>query len=382
MPLKTGIIAVGVTMLLAVVGCAGQPEIREVTREVPVTQQVPITVETVQTVEVTRVVPATQQVPVTVVVFQDIPVTVEVTRAVEIVKTIEVPVTRIVAPTPVPSPAKAPTTVPDTPTPIPTATMPPAPTATPIPAQSSPFDGWSMQTERYGDREFVMFHKPAVAYGTLPKAPLLTYQCDTRGNRALYINWPSPIVTGGPELGRYSPDPFKEYRNDRLTALLEYADDLIEFTGDLTLDRRQQTDLDDLWEQVRKRWLYGYDATITPDNLLKHARSLTYGQAIINLDLYLETTDPDKRSPYGPPVLETISGNWFVSHHHARMHAGTLGELRPAYRRAFPSEFPVIDTQPVVIVTVMEPTQPTEVVAKWRIGDLLKVMAHCEITTR
>ena len=98
MLLKSGTITIIVTLLLAAVGCAAQPEAIEVevTREVPVTQEVPVTVETVRNVEITREVPVTQKVPVTVVV----PQTVEVTREVSIPQTVEVtrevPITRIV----------------------------------------------------------------------------------------------------------------------------------------------------------------------------------------------------------------------------------------------------------------------------------------------
>lgn len=235
-----------------------------------------------------------------------------------------------------------------------------------------------MTTEQLHDRQLMTFHKPATAYGALPEAPLLIYRCDTRGQRALYIDWRYPIVTGGLEVGRYSEDVFREYRNDYLSALLDYTDGLMEFTSDWRLSQWQQNDLDDLWEKVRARWLYVYDEPITPDNLTEYVRDITYGRATVRLDFYKEITSQteEARPPY---VLESITGHWWVSHNYTRM--SNIGELRPAYRAAFTSEPPDEGRHYVISATAEEPEQPIDVRSKWRVDDLLDVMARCERAT-
>ncbi len=188
--LKSGIITINLILSLAAVGCFSQPEVREVevTHEVPVIQQVPVTVAIPQTVEVTRVTEILQ----TVEVIREIPVT-------RVVMATLVP-TPVVAATLVPAPIESPTAVPDIPTPTLTTPVQSTPTTTPVLDLSSRFAGWSMQTEYHGDRELVKFYQSAVAHGALPTSPILTYQCDTGGKTALYIDWGAPIFTVGRDI--------------------------------------------------------------------------------------------------------------------------------------------------------------------------------------
>ena len=366
---------------LGILACSVEPEVRtvEVTREVQVAQEIPVTVE------VTREVPMVQEVPVTVETAK----TVEVTREVQTMQTVEVtreiPVTRIVVATPSPGTNG---TVPEQSAPTPIPTLTPAQKATPSPSNKSPFEGWQMKETYFGDWSLVMFQNHAVAYETVPESPVLTYQCDTRGNRAMHIDWHYPIATSGATFGPSSPDPFEEYRpNDYVAALFFYADRLIDFTNEQSLDHYEQTQLDEVWRTVRKQWLPQSDASLTPDELFTKAQKLVYGwpsfgQAVITLDFFEETTDPAKQGPYGPPVLETVSSHWMIVNHVSRIDTGALGELRPAYRRSFQPEFLVANTLPMMTATVQEPEQPATVVAKWDVSTLHKVMAHCEIIRR
>ena len=384
--LMTALVAV---YSLGILACSAEPEIRtvQVTREVQVPQEIPVTVETVKTVEVTREVPVVQEVPVTVEAVK----TVEVTREVQSIQTAEVtrevPVTRVVVATPVPGANGA---VPEqsAPTPIPTPTPTPAQTATPTPPSKSPFEGWQMKETYFGDWSLVMFQNHAVAYETVPEAPVLTYQCDTRGSRAMHIDWHYPIATSGATFGESLPDPFEEYQpNDYVAALFSYADRLIDFTNEQRLERYEQNQLDEALRTVRKRWLPQSDASLTPAELFTQAQELVYGwpsfgQAVITLDFFEETTDPAKQGPYGPPVLETVSSHWMIVNHVSRIDTGAIGELRPAYRRSFQPEFQVANTLPMMTATVQEPEQSATVVAKWDVSTLHKVMAHCEIIRR
>ena len=373
-----GIICAGTAFLMAVGACADQPTVREV----PVTREVPTTVETVRTVEVTREVPVTQEVRVPV----EVPKTVEVTRVVQVPQTVEVtrdvPVTRIVVATPSPMPAATPIAATPAaamatpaPTPAVAPTPEPPPTATPSPKSSSRFPEWTMTTEQLHDRKLVTFRKQAAGYGVLPEAPSLIYRCDTRGQRALYVDWRHPIVTGGHNIGQYSEDAFREYRNDYLSALLDYTDGLIDFTGDLNLSQWEQRDLDDLWKKVVSDWLRVYDEPIEPANLTEYVRDVTDGRATIRLDFYREMTT-ETGDPRPPHILQSITGHWFVSHHHTRM--SNIGELRPAYRDAFGSQPPDDERHYVIRATAEEPEQPIDVLAEWHVDDLLNVMAHCE----
>ena len=207
----------------------------------------------------------------------------------------------------------------------------------------------------------------------------LTYQCDTGGKTALYIDWGAPIFTVGRDIRYKYPDPFEDYHDDYLEALFEYTDDLVDFIKDLRLDQREQTYLDDLWEQVRKRWLRSDDTLAKPDNLTEYARQLTYGQALIELGFYLEPAKPDKRGYYGPPV-EIIESLWLVDHNDSRIIAGALGKIRLTYRNVYS---PVLTgTQMMMTATVMEPEQPTEMVATWNAEDMLNIMGYCKSIVR
>ena len=369
----------GATLLVAI-GCTGQPEIREVevTREVPVTQEVPVTVETVRTVEVTRDVLVPQEIPATVMVRQ----TVEVTRMVEIPQTVEVtrevPVTRIAVVTPTlpvvltPSPADHPTTTP-APTTIPTVSV----TPTPMSPQTSSFINWETEYKHYGDREIFLFRNTALDYSAGGQAPVITYQCDTRAGRAMYINWHHPIAVRSSHFPSSSNDPFSQYRDIPLYALLEYADALLEFMDDLRLSDREQRDADTIWDQVTDRWFLGDDPT--PGDLVELLSSRTHRSVDIDLDIFSEIIKPDKRTPYGPPSLDTISATWLVLSDRTQINQGSLGELRAAIRRAYSHPFDTGDTRPVMTATIKGPDQPAIIVAKWDIEGIRQILSHCEV---
>ncbi len=390
MPLKTSVTAVAMTLLLASVGCTGQPEIREVevTREVPVTQEIPVTVETLKTVEVTREVPVMQEVSVTVTV----PQTVEVTREVETIRTMEVtrevPVTRIVAATPGPTPEGAPTIVPDTPTPAPTAT--PAPATTPAAAATPTprFLSWEMEHEQSGTLERFWFRNTARDYSVGEQVPTLTYWCNTRSGRGMYINWRHPITTASSNVPSSSRDPFSEYRDIPLYALLEYADDILEFVDDLRLSDREQREMDEIWDRVEDRWFVGQGTPPaladepTPDGLVDHLENRTHRSVDIWLEFFSEIIDPDRRPPGGPPGLATITGTWLVLSDYTQIHGGALGELRPIIRRHYDPQFDTGDTRPVMVATIIGPGQPTRTRAEWDISGIRQVLNHCEAIRR
>jgi len=241
---RAGVVAISMTLTLVAVGCASPPETVEVevTREVPVTQEVPVTVpvtvETVRTVTATREVPVTQEVPVTVVV----PQTVEVTREVLVPQTVEVtpqaPVTRsaAVSPTPAVTPTASPV---DTPTATPPPAMTPMASSTPTPGPAAPeatrFGSWTLDEQQHHEGfEIHRFQNEALEQ-TGVQPPTLTYQCDTRGGRTMYINWRGPITAGSSDRPSASRDPFSQYRDIPYYALLEYAGGLLEFVDDLRL---------------------------------------------------------------------------------------------------------------------------------------------------
>lgn len=389
---------IGVTLLgailLVAVGCTGQSEIIEVevTREVPVTQEVLVTVEAVKTVEVTREVPVTQEIPVTVAV----PQTVEVTREVETLQTVkvirEVPVTRLVAATPAPATEGVPTVAPDAPTPVPTTTPAPATipaasaTPTPTPTPASQFISWDMEHAHYGEREIFSFRNTALDHpaGRPGPAPTLTYWCDTRAGSAMYINWHYPITAMASNIPSSSNDPFSQYRDIPFYALLEYADDILEFIDDLRLSDREQREADEIWDRVTDRWFTGKARPPaladdpTPGGLVDLLSNRTHRSVDIDLDFFDEIINPDQRSPHGPPSLGTISGVWLVLSDRTQINQGSLGELRATIRRAYPPEFPVVGTRPVMTAIIRGPGQPVVTDAKWDIAGIHQVLSHCK----
>ncbi len=378
-------------ILFAAVGCTGQSEILEVevTREVPVTQEVPVTVETEKTVEVTREVRVAQEVPVTVTV----PQTVEVTREVETLQMVEVtrevPVTRIVAATPAPTPEGVPTVAPDPPTPIPTAIPEPAipaasATPTPTPTQASQFLSWEMEYAHYGEREIFLFQNTALEHTAGGPEPTIIYWCDTRSGRAMYINWHQPITATASNIPSSSNDPFSQYRDIPLYALLEYADDILEFVDDLQLSDREQREADEIWDRVTDRWFIG-SATPpalandpTPSDLVDLLDNRTHRSVDINLDFFDEIIDPEKRSPHDLPPLDTISGTWLVLSDRTQINQGSLGQLRGTIRRVYSPQFATAGTRPVMTATIKGPDQPAVTVAKWDIAGIRQVLSHCQ----
>ena len=376
-------------MLLVAIGCASEPTIREVevTREVQVTQEVPVTVETVQTIEVTRAVPVVQEVPVTVTV----PQTVEVTREVETIETVEVtrevPVTRIVQATPMPTSSPDPTVSPaDAPTATPAPTVTPTVSVTPAPPndQSTPFLRWEMQSKDYGSREIFQFQNTALDYTTAGPAPIITYRCDTRSGRAMYINWHVPITVMASGVSSSSRDPFSKHSDVPLYALVEYADDLLEFMDDLDLSEREQREADEIWDQVRDRWFIG-PATPpaltddpTPGDLVHWLDIRTLRKVDIDLSFFEEIIDPDQRLPHGPPALATITGAWLVLSDRTQINQGSLGELRRAINRSYSPDFATASTRPVMTATIKGPGQPVVTVAKWNIAGIRQMLSHCQ----
>lgn len=373
--------------VLAVMGCTGQPEIREVevTREVPVTQEVPVTVAVPQTVEVTREVTVVQEVPVTVTV----PQTVEVTREVETLQTVEVtrevPVTRIVAATPDPTLGGASTISPDSPTPVPTTTPTPTVPAipTPTPSPSSRFLSWEMEREYYDERDIFRFWNTALDYPTEGQAPTLTYWCDTRSGRGMHINWHHPVTATSSNVPSSSRDPFSQFRDIPLYALLEYADDILEFVDDLRLSDREQREMDEIWDQVQDRWFAGQGTPAeladdpTPDDLVALLAERTHRSVDIDLDFFQEIVNPDNPPRHRAPSLGTITGTWLLLFDRTQIYGGALGELRATIRRLYSPQFDTGDTQPVMTATIKEPDQPVITVAKWHIAGIRQVLSHC-----
>ena len=399
MPLKTGVIVAAMTMLLAAVGCTGQPEIREVTLEVPVTQEVPVTVETVQTVEVTREVPVVQEIPVTVIV----PQTVEVTRVVDIVQTVEVTrevtVTRVVQVTPtsipamvgptveptatIPAPIVSPT---DTPTATPAPNVTPSVSVTPAPTNgpSSRFQSWEMQSTNYGSREIYQFRNTALDYTFGGPAPTITYWCDTRSGRAMYINWHRPITATASTVPSSARDPFSQYRDIPFYTLVEYVDDLLAFVDDLDLSDREQREADEIWDKAKERWFIG-PATPSaladdpmPGDLLELLENRTHRSVGISMDFFDERIAPDQRFPHGPPSLATIAGTWIVLSDRTQINSGSLGELRHTIRQVYSPQFATAGTRPMMRATVTRPDQSAIIVAKWGIAGIRQVLSHCE----
>ena len=384
MLLKTVLITICATLLLATVGCAGPPEIQEV----EVTREVPVTVETVKNMPVTREVPVTQEVPVTVVVSETVEVTREVPVPQTVVVTREVPVTQAAIATPTPaiaaaptiSPADAPTATPEhVPTPTPTA----APTPTLKPSETSRFHPWRMERKQYAQLDKYSFRIDALEYEAMERPPTLTYECDHRGRRTMYINWHHPITAASSERPSASPDPFSQYRDIPYYSLLEYIDGLLPFVDELRLTPREQDDLEEIWDEVEDRWFVGtgsssLDGEPTPQVLVDLLRSRTHRSVRISLAFYVETINPDKPPKYGPPSLADIGGEWLVLSDRTEINPGSLGELRMAIREVFAQPFEVGAKRPVLTATITSPGQPVHTVAKWNITGIRLVMSHCQ----
>ncbi|MCY4560243.1 MAG: hypothetical protein OXF79_28580 [Chloroflexi bacterium] len=387
--LKTGIIAISVPLLLAAIGCGGQPATIEVevTREVPVTQEVPVTVETVRNVEVTREVPVTQEVPVTVVVPQTVEVTREVLVPQTVVVTRQVSVTRSAA-TATPVPSVAPTAEPadvaaETPTPAATPSAAPTPTPTSPAPEPTRLGSWTLDEQQHHEGFAIHRFRNEALEQTGVRSPTLTYQCDTRGGRTMYINWRDPITAGSSDRPSAARDPFSQYRDIPYYALLEYAGGLLEFVDDLRLTPREQEDLDEIWDHMEDRWFIGQGASHlpsdpTPENLVDLLRDRTHRSVRIGLAFYQELIDPEKGSKYGPPSLADIVGDWIVLSDRTQINNGSMGELRQAIRNLY--SIPVNETgkRMVMTATIYGPGQPMVTVAKWDVRGIRLVRSHCE----
>lgn len=373
-----------VLVIAAAVGCTAQPAVREVevTREVPVTKEVPVTVQVVDTVEVTREVKEVREIPVTVEILR----TVEVTRAPQTVEvTREVPVTRIVAaaPTVVANDASAELL---TPTPLANG-MGPTPAATPAVVEKSPtptpsapaadvrFGSWRMELEQYGGLEVYSFRNPAVAHETPSEVPVLTYQCDTRGRRALYVDWYQPVSTAYSQVPRYSDDPFEQYRDDDLDAIAGLAGSLLELMDDLALDRGGVSARDEMWKRLDRRWQLNPESS---HDLVDRLRERNHQGVSIVLDFYVQPSDPSRWNRYGPPIAASIDDTWIVlSNLRTQASASAVGELQRAYRDVSPPSVISASSPLMVAATVTSPEQPVEIVAKWEISGFQKITSYC-----
>ena len=366
--------ALAVVNLLAVLACSAEPQIQEVevTREVPVAQEVPVTVEIIQTVEVTREVPVVEEVPVTVETVR----TVEVTRMVEKAKTVEVtrevPVTLIATVTPAPSATDA-TKESQTLTPVPEVV--PTPTPTPEPATEGHFGNWQWEQKQYGDWKIRHYRNTAVDHETSSQAPVLTFRCDNKGERALYIDWNHALATTTSTISRYSGDPFEQYRDTDLDALAALANQLLGFTNGLQLTRTDATEWDVIWKRLQRQW--ELDPKKSAD-LIHRISDRNHRSVLINMDFHLDSTNPDKLGPYGPLLRENISAmGILLPIHRTQIDAGALGELKAAYRESFPEENIEADISRTMTATVTAPEQPAPVVATWEVSGLSGFLTGC-----
>ena len=360
---------------LALAGCTGQPEIREVevTREVPVTQEVPVTVTIPQTVEVTREVPVTQEVLATVTV----PQTVEVTRTVETIRTVEVtrevPVTSVAPATPAPTAAVI-AVKPATQTPNPTPATAPTPAAAPETETPTVIGSWHMERTEYGgNRDLMSFYNTAVEHQPGTEAPTLIYRCLKHGSFSMHINWRYPLATVASNVSRrYGEDSFGQYHDDNLDALIDYAASLSEFASGLHLSQPDRVRLDDLWTTVLERWRIDDQ---TPEGLFGSMRDRSLGAVEIELSFFVEAPEPNGRSRYGPPILATNTSYWLeTSDHLTQIGIGPLGEVRPAYRELY-SAARLADQSQMMTATVK--AQSPTVTAKWEMSGFNNVLSLC-----
>ncbi len=379
------LILVSALSLLGFAACAAQPAVRqvEITREIPVTREVPVTVVRTETVEVTRQVPITREIPVTVEVVKtvEVPVTREVVREIEITR--EVPVTPVASPTPQP-----------TATPTPSPTPVPDPTPTPLPTKSR-FGNWQLDHDFHAGREVSIFRNDATMHEPLPDAPVLTFLCDDRGYRSMYIDWRHPVVgVLDTSLSPYSSDPFDIYRQvDADTLLADYARRLHEFVTGVRLDPRDSGRFRELWRQIQRD--YDLSELTRPENLIELDEpqepednanadqeeeiilSANRGSALIQLDFAVEIPRFLREEWYRPSVRATLRSDWRVLPNQLTlMGAGAIGSISQGYRTIGPSRSEA-DSQRVISATIAEPEQPIAMFAKWEVTELDRVLEHC-----
>ena len=356
------------------IACTAPTEIREVevTREVSVIQEIPVTVEVLRDVEVTREVTVPQEVPVTVETIRDVEVTREVVTVERVEVTREVPVTRLVetadpvVPTTEPTSAQAITTPSPEPTPAPTLAAE-TPTATPTPSQSR-FGYWTMSNVTYGNAEMTVFQNTAQDYQSGPQPPILSYYCDTRGGRAMYIDWHHTLAGAETGINIYAEDPFREYRDNDLYAIIDYADSITEFVDELELSRSEQRKLEENWNRIRLEWL-GHQTTAT--DLIDRMDTKNHRSVWIELVFFEE---PDKVGiRYGYPQLGELAANWIVLSDRTQMNHSSIGELRSAHRNSFVRA----SKRQMMSATVRVPEQPIIGAAKWNISGLNNIFGYC-----
>ena len=289
-PKRRLVVALVVAFVIIPLAACTTPE--PVVQQVEVTRLVPQTLQ----VEVTREVTVVREIPVTLEKIETVAASADLPTAVPIEVTREVAVTRIVVATPTPTVNSVPA-MPDTVTPVPDSILPsptvaheaatpsPAPTLTALPATDARFDSWEMDQnqQQYGDRTISYFRTTAVAHETSTDPPLLTYQCDTRGGRAIYIDWGQPISTDASSVLRYSDNPFEQYRDDDLDTMAGLADQMVTLINDLVLYGEGDHAKDEMWKQLDQRW--GLTPELSRD-LIDRIRKRNHQMVLIELNFY------------------------------------------------------------------------------------------------
>ena len=370
-----GVILLTVGVLAA---CSPQIEYRdiEVTREVDVVREVPVTVETVRDVEITR------EVPVTVETVRNVETT--VTREVEITREVpvEVPVTRIATATPGPTTTPTVTTSAPEPT-VAAATPTPAPTVmpTPTPAPKSKFDSWQIEHGVHAGRTVSIFRNSAISHDPLPDAPTITFLCDDRGHRSMYIDWRHPVVaTVDTSLSSYVSDPFDVYRQvDADTIIVDYAQRLHEFMAGIRLAPQEKGRFDDLWRSIGRDYDLG---TSTADEFLTQDEraevSVNRGKALVQLDFAVEDPKRVGQDSYRPFVRAEIQSDWRVLPSQRTLMAdGPIGSVKQSYEAIAPPQSQD-DHLRILTAEIREPDQPVAMAATWEITGLDKMLEHCK----
>ena len=377
-------------LVATVVACTPQVELREV----EVTREVRVLVQRDVSVEVTREVPVTREVQV--IVEVDRPVENPFTR--EVVITREVPVTRIVTATPAPT---------ATPTPVPTQapapTMAPSPTPTPTPTAEPPrsrFGNWQHEREFYGGREVSTFRNVATAYEPLRDPPELTFLCDHRGYRSMYIDWRHPVVgVIDTTISHYFSDPFDIYKQvDSAVLITDYARRLHAFVDGIRLNPRDASRFPELWRSIQREYdlsnltsaeellaveeieepeSSGADSSDDSQTDEKVTLSVNRGIVLIQLDFAVEIPELMARPGYRPSVRADIRSNWRVLPNQRTLMAdGPIGSIHQSYQTIAPPRS-ADDSLRVLAASVAEPDQPVNLFAEWEVSELNRVLQHC-----
>ena len=132
----------------------------------------------------------------------------------------------------------------------------------------SRFGSWQYDQDFHALRTVSTFRNVATFHDPLPDAPVLTFLCDDRGYRSMYIDWRHPVVgVLDTSLSPYASDPFDIYREvDANILLADYARRLHEFVTGVRLDARDCRHPRELAALCRRR------ASTTPDLSTSAAR--------------------------------------------------------------------------------------------------------------